>query len=201
MASILGHAAGAVIAWEAGRRLPGEWVPQGTRWYALPAVIAILPDLDVVWPMLLGRSAVGYHRGPSHSVFMALLIACFAAVVIQACGCTVRRWRLFAVLAACALMHPLLDYLMGCGPPVPFLWPFTRRGWLSDTQLIPTAFYAIRPSGFTRLIADPRTWAGVGLEAASLGPLWLAVRGQGAWRIAWVAMAAAGFTATALLYN
>jgi hypothetical protein len=201
LASIFGHAAGAVIAWEAGRRLPGEWVPRGARWYAVPAVIAVLPDLDVVWPMFLRRSAVGYHRGPTHSVLVALAIAGCATLVVRACGCSVQRWRLFAVLTACALMHPVLDYLMGCGPPVPFLWPLTRRGWLSPVQLIPTAFYATRPSGFARVLGSPRTWAGAALEAASLGPLWLAIRGRGIRRVAWGIAAAGGFTATLLLYN
>ena len=201
MASIFGHAAGALIAWEGGRQLPGDWVPRRARWHIVPVVIAALPDLDVFPPMLLGRSAMGYHRGASHSVLVALAIAGCATLAVKACGCRAQRRRLFLVLAACALVHPLLDYLMGCGPPVPFLWPFTRRGWLSPVQLIPTAYYPLNPSGIAWVLGSPRTWAGVGLEAASLGPLWLAVRARGIPRWLWGAASAGGFVATFLLYR
>lgn len=139
MASVVGHALGAVVIWEVGRRLPGDSVPRAARWYALPAVLAVLPDLDVVLLMALGPGTAGFHRGWSHSALVALLMAACAVVLVKACGGAAQHWRAFAVLAGCTLVHPLLDYLMGCGPPVRLLWPFVRHGWLSPVQLIPTA--------------------------------------------------------------
>jgi hypothetical protein len=67
--------------------------------------------------------------------------------------------------------------------------------------VIPTAYYPLSPSGVGWVLGSPRTWAGVALEAASLGPLWLAVRARGIRRLLWCAASVAGFTATVLLYN
>jgi len=202
MASVVGHMMGAVVIWEAGRRLPGGWVPRGPWWYLVPAAVAVAPDLDTVVPIVV-RSAHGMaHRGGSHSVLAAALIAaCASAVVCLAHGPR-SFFRVLPALFGCALMHPLLDYLMGCGPPVPFLWPFVRRGWLSPVQLVPTAHYARTAGGLLALAVHPATWAGVGLEMLSLGPLWMAVRSAGILRRAlWLAGSTGGFLLTFLIYR
>ena len=201
MASIVGHALGAVTIWEVGRRLPGDWVPKGAGWYALPVVLAVLPDLDVLAPMVLSRGGLGGHRGWSHSALVALMLAGCGVLVLRARSAQLRAWPAFGVLAACALVHPLLDYLMGCGPPVPFLWPFWGRGWLSPVQLIPTANYPLSPAGFLYILTMRQTWAGVGLELASLAPLWLAARAGAITALIALTVSAGGFTATLLLYN
>jgi hypothetical protein len=66
---------------------------------------------------------------------------------------------------------------------------------------MPTAYYPTTPSGFAAILLSPQAWAGVGLEAASLGPVWLAVRARGRFRLLLAAASVAGFTATAVLYN
>jgi len=105
-------------------------------------------------------------------------------------------------LLCCALVHPVLDYLMGCGPPVPFLWPLSQRGWLSPVQLIPTAYYAASPAGLLRVALDARSWAGVGLEFLSLAPLWAAVRCRSVFaRAGWVVTSVVGFLLTYLPYD
>lgn len=201
MASVVAHAIGAAAVWEAGRNLPGGRVPRQAPWYLLPAAIAVLPDLDVVALMLLPPGAAA-HRGASHSIVAAAGIALCAWALVRLAHPQARFARTFPLLLACALVHPVLDYLMGCGPPVPFLWPLVARGWLSPVQLIPTAYYALSPRGLIRVALDPRSWAGAGLECLSLGPLWPAVRCSSVLaRAGWVAISVVGFLLTYLLYN
>jgi hypothetical protein len=193
---------GAVVVWEAGRRLPGGWVPREVWWYLVPAAIAVAPDLDTIVPIVV-RSAGGMaHRGASHSVLSAALIAASASAVVCLAHGPRSFFRVLPVLFGCALMHPLLDYLMGCGPPVPLLWPFVHRGWLSPVQLVPTAHYARTAGGLLALVLHPATWAGMGLEMLSLGPLWMAARSRHVFVAgAWVLASAGGFLLTYVLYR
>jgi len=202
MASIIAHAIGAMLTWEVGRTLRGDWIPRGHWWYVLPASVGCLPDLDSILPALLSLEGQMVHRGPSHSILAAALIAGCACGIVCLSHTLARLRRAFIVLLACALAHPLLDYLMACGPPVPFLWPLTGKGWLSPVQLVPTAYYAGTPSGLIAVFLHPGTWAGTSLEVLSLAPLWLAARFRGiAAKTAFILASAGGFLLTALLYN
>jgi inner membrane protein len=189
MASLVGHLLGAGAAWAAARRVAPRHVPRSAWWYTATAGLAIAPDLDVVIPVLFGQHV--HHRGATHSILFAatagLVTALIGWSVLKASGFGPRPLSglrtvglgsfgaLWAALFACALTHPLLDYLMACGPPVPFLWPWSERGWLSPLQLIPTAYYATSAGGLLDLVFLPQTWHGIGLEALSLGGLWAAV--------------------------
>jgi len=175
MASVVGHALGAVIIWEAGKRLPGGWVPPGPAWYLLPLMVAVLPDLDIFAHKITAAGPAMAHRGPTHSLLAVLVIAGAAALAAYLIDSSVKLPRVFIVLFGCALMHPLLDFLMACGPPVPFLWPWNTQGWLSPVQLIPTAYYSRSVRGLLSLLRYPETWIGIGLEALSLGSLWAAL--------------------------
>jgi membrane-bound metal-dependent hydrolase YbcI (DUF457 family) len=203
MASVVGHAIGALSVWELGRRV--DWAPREQGAYLLPAALAIAPDLDVVVGMLFLPAGLVSHRGPSHSLLFALGLALAGSLIWLAWQRLRQRetnWlKVFAVLFGCCLMHPVLDYLMGCGPPVPFLWPWLDTGWLSPVQLIPTAYYAKTPSGLLGVMIHPRTWAGIALELISLGGLWLAAHAKRATRrLSFIGMAAMGFGLTAGLY-
>jgi membrane-bound metal-dependent hydrolase YbcI (DUF457 family) len=201
LASVIGHAMGAVVVWEVGRRLPGGWVPRSPWWYFVPVAMAVVPDLDTVVAMVVKSAAHIAHRGGSHSILAAVLIAACASGIVRLAHSPPSFGRAFPVLLGCALVHPLLDYLMAGGPPVPFLWPFISRGWLSPVQLIPTAFYARTPGGLIAVVLHPGTVAGIALEVLSLGPLWMAARGsQILPRPAWLLISACGFLLTYLLY-
>jgi membrane-bound metal-dependent hydrolase YbcI (DUF457 family) len=202
MSSVIGHALGAVVVWEAGRRLPGGWVPRGRASYLAPALVAVAPDLDTIIRMAVGPAAGISHRGASHSVLIAAVLACMATAVVCVTHRGARVGRVFAVLFGCALVHPLFDSLMAGGRPVPFLWPFVSRGWLSPVQLVPTAYYARTPGGLLALVVRPGTWAGVGLELLSLGPLWLALRSRRALTsVLCVLVSLGGFLLTYFIYN
>ncbi|MBM4273304.1 MAG: metal-dependent hydrolase [Deltaproteobacteria bacterium] len=175
MASVVGHALGAVIVWEAGKRLPGGWVPSGPVWYLLPLMVAVIPDLDIFAHKITTAAPAMAHRGPTHSLLAAALIAGAATLAASLIDSSVKWPRVFMVLFGCALIHPVLDFLMACGPPVPFLWPFSSRGWLSSVQLIPTAYYSRSVRGLLSLLRYPETWIGISLEMLSLGSLWAAL--------------------------
>jgi membrane-bound metal-dependent hydrolase YbcI (DUF457 family) len=175
MASVVGHALGALIIWEAGKRLPGSWVPSGSIWYLLPLAVAVIPDLDIFAHKITSAGPAMAHRGPTHSLLAALAIAGAGTLAVYLMHSSVKLPRLFLVLFGCASIHPVLDFLMACGPPVPFLWPWSSKGWLSPVQLIPTAYYSRSVKGLLALLHYPETWMGIGLEVLSLGSLWAAL--------------------------
>ncbi|HOX47028.1 MAG TPA: metal-dependent hydrolase [Myxococcota bacterium] len=202
MASLVGHALGALAVWEVGRRLPGGWVPPRRRALLLPVGLALAPDLDVVVGILTRQPL---HRGLTHSfLFAALLggLACLVLALVRGRQAGPPLWRVGAVLVACALVHPLLDFLMARGRALPWLWPLSDQGFLSPIQLLPTAYFGTSGRGLLGVALEPRTWAGVGLELLSLGGLWLAAASR---RARWLALglgaSALGVGITLLLYR
>jgi len=200
MASAIGHIVGAAAAWEAARRVPGGRIPSGTAWYLLPTAMALAPDLDVAALIVFGQGVS--HRGPSHSLLAAFGLAVLGAIVLRSRLSTWKAVTALGLLFAIAAVHPLLDFLMGRGPPVPFLWPWQSGGWLSPVQLIPTAYYSDTLQGLYSVLFSMRTLKGVLLELFSLGPLWLAARSrQREVTCLALLLSAAGFFLTWLLYD
>lgn len=69
-------------------------------------------------------------------------------------------------------------------------------------QLIPTAYYSTSPSGLASMIFYKANLVCMGLEALSLGGLWLAIRStQAAWRRIGVALSLLGWMLTYCLYD
>ena len=203
MSSVLGHGLGASALYGALRR-PGR-LTRGWRGMLLAWVLGILPDLDVLarllWPRL-------NHRGPSHSLLFAAASGLLAALL--ACRRRPRDlWRAWPALFLVAASHPFLDYLMGCGPAVPFFWPWSDKGYLSPVQLVPTAYYSRSLQGLLALLHHGPTLRGMELELIIFLPLVLLAWGwhglkRSTWgRLAALALAAssaAGVYWTTLLY-
>jgi inner membrane protein len=130
--------------------------PKGTsrRRLALAlAVLAVLPDLDVA-AFALGipyAHPLG-HRGFSHSLAFALLAAwCVARFEFpQVPRPSKDWWRLFAVLAAGAASHGLLDALTDGGLGVAFLLPFDSRRFF-----LPFRPLAVSPIGLSAFLRGP----------------------------------------------
>jgi membrane-bound metal-dependent hydrolase YbcI (DUF457 family) len=133
-------------------------------------VLAVAPDLDIVVWILFQPAGMNPHRGASHSIFVALALASIAWLIVSRGG-KKGGAVLPLALGLAALTHPLLDFLMGCGPPVPLLWPFRDHGWLSPVQLIPTAYYSRTLSGLASLALDPRSIQGYILEIMIFTPI------------------------------
>jgi inner membrane protein len=127
MASVISHAVfasgfGAAAA-------PGARMPR--RYWVTVAVLAALPDLDVViYPMGLNAPHILGHRGITHSVAFA---AVFAALVVRLVFRD-RAWRaawprLWLVFFAALVSHAVLDAMTNGGQGIAFFAPFSDARW------------------------------------------------------------------------
>jgi membrane-bound metal-dependent hydrolase YbcI (DUF457 family) len=142
---------------------PGKWPGAGAA-LAVSAV-AVLPDLDFLAGFLVG-SPHRFHRGPTHSLVGAGILALLIIPVLKRAGVSDPRpaephgntakaahfsqmpagslFRGYA-LAWCLgfmvlLSHLIADAIMpdpGGGVGVPFLWPFTGRDYSATVPLPP----------------------------------------------------------------
>lgn len=148
----------------------------GTGWISprllLAGVLAsVLPDLDV-----LGYHAgVPYadawgHRGASHSLALALLVGCVAALLAPRLHA--RRGVAAVFLALCCASHGLLDMATNGGLGVAFLWPLDGERFFFTHHPIRVSPLSLQrffgPAGQAVLLSELR-W--VWLPALGLGLL------------------------------
>ena len=98
-------------------------------------VNSILPDADVIAfkPGIAYGSGFG-HRGASHSIAFALLVALLACAYARPLGTTRLAAQLFVFISA--LSHPLLDMLTNGGHGVALFWPFSDARIFSPGQVV-----------------------------------------------------------------
>lgn len=96
------------------------------------AILANLPDIDMIFGLVLQGNGCAFHRGPTHSLAFVLLMSLVAA----------NTWRIlpqvprigFNVCFVIILSHLLADYFFS-GGHVSFFWPLASqyshgyRGW------------------------------------------------------------------------
>lgn len=96
------------------------------------ALLANLPDIDVVAGLVLQGNGNAFHRGVTHSIIFALFAGFLAS----------RAWKLcdripkvgFSICFVIILSHLFADFFFS-GGPVPFLWPLEfkvssgYKGW------------------------------------------------------------------------
>jgi inner membrane protein len=143
-----------------GLGLGRELVP--ARLLAAGAVASVLPDLDVVG-LRLGipyASELG-HRGLSHSLAFAVLVALGAAALHRALRASAPATFAFVLVAAAS--HGVLDALTNGGLGVALLWP------LSDERL----FAPIRPILVAPLGARGLVARGAAVLASEARWVWL----------------------------
>lgn len=98
-------------------------------------IVTMLPDADVA-AFALGipyADAFG-HRGASHSLLFALLIAALGAAIARWRKANAGRSALF--LFACALSHPVLDAMTSGGLGVALGWPLFEARWFAPWRPI-----------------------------------------------------------------
>jgi inner membrane protein len=125
--------------------------------YALGAIATVLPDLDVV------AFAVGIpyehrfgHRGFSHSILFALIVAAVFMLVTRT-----RTLATFTFLFLCAMSHAVLDAMTTGGLGVAFFAPF------SDVRhFLPWRPIRVSPIG-------PRFFSPQGLAVLASELLWV----------------------------
>lgn len=82
--------------------------------------IANLADIDTLPGMLVGNAEL-FHRGPTHSLMAAFLVALGTGYLLK-CFSKMNFWKGFWIALATYFSHVLLDYISGS---VKFmLWPF-----------------------------------------------------------------------------
>jgi membrane-bound metal-dependent hydrolase YbcI (DUF457 family) len=87
-------------------------------------ILANLPDIDMIFGLVLEGNGSAFHRGPTHSVAFVLLMSIIAA----------NLWRIlpqvprigFNVCFLIILSHLLGDFVLS-GGPVSFFWPLATQ--------------------------------------------------------------------------
>ena len=108
---------------------------------------SLAPDLDVIgFAYGIRYGAPWGHRGASHSLVFALVLAAALTFVTSAFSARLRksRLRLFLWLAVVIASHGLLDALTDGGRGIALLWPFTHQRFFAPVRPIPVAPIGIR---------------------------------------------------------
>lgn len=139
-------------------------LPLGTFCAILPdADVLGLPGIDLGW----GLS----HRGVTHSVAFALLLAAVGAYAVKRGVPTARTLALALLLFVITLSHGLLDAMTNGGPGIAFAAPFSDgRFFLPwrplEVSPIGARFFSMR--GFTAMVSEiVWVWVPVGLAFAA----------------------------------
>lgn len=104
---------------------------------ALGACCAILPDFDVVGLRLgIPYDSLLGHRGFSHSLLFAGLLAGMALAGYRTLTHKTAGWPLFLFLFLCGASHGLLDALTNGGLGVAFFSPFDQQRYFFPWQPI-----------------------------------------------------------------
>jgi membrane-bound metal-dependent hydrolase YbcI (DUF457 family) len=199
MSSIVGHALAGVSVASAFEH--GGMRENRRRLFGLAALLSIIPDLDVLIYIAFRPIGMTPHRGITHTIAFALFAGVLMAIVCRRfLGLT--YLRMFLIVSAVLLSHSILDYLMGCGPGVPFFWPISEQGFLLPFRLVPTAYYSLSLGDLLSVAVSPVTLVGMLLEIVIFLPLiLLSQRRSGASRLRLATISAFGIVLTLLIYN
>ncbi len=210
MSFVVGHSLAALAA----ARAPAGSQGKSRDLIYSPAVslavifLALAPDLDILVWVLFHPAGMVPHRGFSHSLLIAIGLA-FIFWLILSRFATRGGLVLPIALVLASLCHPALDYLMGCGPQVPFFWPFNASRFICPVKLVPTAYYANTFKGLMHLPAlmlEPKNLAGIMLEFLIFLPILIAEKfsAPGKRLVLWLpclALTAAAILVVYLTYN
>lgn len=155
MPTVLSHAA---VPMSLGFALGRERIPPVLLAAGLAA--SMLPDADVLsFHLNIPYGALFGHRGFSHSVLFAQVVALLGAWLLQSQG-----WRrAYLFLFASTLSHPLLDACTSGGMGVALLWPWPER------YFVPWRPIRVSPLSMDRFLS-PR---GLAVLRSELQWIWL----------------------------
>lgn len=165
MPTVLTHAALPLALWCASergrisRRLLGAGV-----------VAAVLPDADVLaFALHIPYADAFGHRGASHSLLFAGLLAALAALSSR--HLHAGRTQALAFVFICALSHPLLDALTSGGLGVALWWPWSEQRLFAPWRPIRVSPFAngfFGARGLQTLLSELR-WVWLPLAVAAVG--------------------------------
>jgi inner membrane protein len=98
-------------------------------------LLAILPDLDVIaFRLGIPYASQWGHRGFTHSIFTALLMALFCTLFYKKLNSNKLSVFIFSFISM--VSHPLLDALTDGGLGVALLWPFSFERFFFPWRII-----------------------------------------------------------------
>jgi len=119
-----------------------------TRLLFAGIAVSILPDLDVLAFQLHIPYANEFgHRGASHSLFFACMVALLGALMVNYFH--VSRTRIVAFLLLVAASHGILDSLTNGGMGIAFFWPFTSARYVAPIHVI-----EVSPLSMSRIMSS-----------------------------------------------
>lgn len=175
MPSIITHAAVPLALWCAADR--GRIPP---RLLGAGVIAAMLPDADVLaFALHIPYADAFGHRGASHSLLFALVLAVLAAVLAffgsrrpsSAPPCQPRlasTVQAAAFVFVCAASHPLLDALTSGGLGVALAWPWSEHRFFAPWRPIRVSPFApqfFSARGLATLLSELR-WVWLPLAGA-----------------------------------
>jgi len=105
-------------------------------------IVSVLPDLDVfAFRVGIPYAAEFGHRGFSHSIVFALLVAFVGACLLRLLRSTFLWSFLFLFIAA--VSHGVLDAFTNGGLGVAFLWPWSGERFFAPIRVIHVAPFSI----------------------------------------------------------
>lgn len=91
-----------------------------------------IPDIDVVTRLSSELDYLSLHRGPSHSLWGAALLAGLTALLIRRIFPAVNLARTFSYALIAVYVHVFFDLLTSYGTQVFYPWNHTKYGWISS---------------------------------------------------------------------
>lgn len=169
--------------------------PARASWRSMAAwsALAMLPDADVIGFAIGVRYADPWgHRGAAHSLVLALAAAGAVAMAVpRSASSGSSRPRSFAIAAAVAASHGLLDTLTDGGLGVALLWPFDLTRYFAPWRPIPVApvgLAFLSPYGLLVALTELALFAPLIAFAIGMRVRWPFVAG---WAVAaWLAVSA-----------
>lgn len=161
----LGHMAIGLLTHEVSEPQPPS--TEHLKWVLFITVLANLPDVDVIFGLLVDGNGSLFHRGPTHSLLFALVAGGLFSIVSQ-------HWRAlpqirFRTAFAVIFSHVVADALFTTSP-VSLLWPFELH-WSTGYSNLTDVIHSVVFDGFRDL--------GLVLASALLVSLIRLVRGRG----------------------
>jgi inner membrane protein len=109
------------------------------RWYSHPTALLMLaanaPDIDIVAALGGSFNYFMNHRGITHSIFTAPLMAILPVLVVCACTRTMRGWKAAYLISLIGVLsHLLLDWTNTYG--IRLLLPFSSQWFRADINNI-----------------------------------------------------------------
>lgn len=157
MPSIITHAAVPLALWCAADR--GRIPP---RLLAAGVIAAMLPDADVLaFALHIPYADAFGHRGASHSLLFAGVLAALAAALASTVQAAV-------FVFACAASHPLLDAMTSGGLGVALAWPWSEQRFFAPWRPIRVSPFApqfFSARGVATLLSELR-WVWLPLAGA-----------------------------------